>query len=143
MGFFNTLKEVMTNKPSTLREPIFLKEFNEDSAQLKALQELLKTAPEEKHKQIEQDIKLLSCGMAGEKNVAYELKNSHMPILILHDLYLKYNDLTAQIDFVAINPRFFLVIECKNMVGDIQITNSGEFIRLMVKHIKRKGYTVQ
>ena len=129
MGFFNTLKEVMTNKPSTLREPIFLKEFDENNGQLKALEELLKAAPEEKHKQIEQDIKLLSCGMAGEKNVAFELKNSHMPILILHDLYLKYNDLTAQIDFVVINPRFLLVIECKNMTGDIQITSSGEFIR--------------
>lgn len=129
MGFFNTLKEVMTNKPSTLREPIFLKEFNEDNDQLKALKEFLKSAPEDKHKQIEQDVKLLSCGIVGEKNVAYELKNSHMPILILHNLYLKYNDLTAQIDFVVINPRFLLVIECKNMIGDIQITNSGEFIR--------------
>lgn len=129
MGFFNTLKEVMTNKPSTLREPTFLKEFNEDNDKLKALEEVLKVAPEEKHKQIEQDIKLLSCGIVGEKNVAFELKNSHMPILILHDLYLKYKDLTAQIDFVVINPRFLLVVECKNMVGDIQITNSGEFIR--------------
>lgn len=129
MGFFSTLKEVITNKPSALREPTFIKEFNEDNDKLKDLEELLKVAPEEKHKQIEQDIKLLSCGMAGEKNVAFELKNSHMPILILHDLYLKYNDLTAQIDFVVINPRFLLVVECKNMVGDIQITNSGEFIR--------------
>lgn len=129
MGFFSTLKEVITNKPSALREPTFIKEFNEDNDKLKDLEELLKVAPEEKHKRIEQDIKLLSCGMAGEKNVAFELKNSHMPILILHDLYLKYNDLTAQIDFVVINPRFLLVVECKNMVGDIQITNSGEFIR--------------
>ncbi|MCD2345855.1 NERD domain-containing protein [Clostridium guangxiense] len=139
MGFFGTLKEVITNKPSTLREPTFFKEFNENNDQFKVLEEFLKVAPEEKHKQIEQDIKLLSCGMAGEKNVAFELKNSHMPILILHDLYLKYNDLTAQIDFVVINPRFLLVVECKNMVGDIQITSTGEFRRYF-KGPKGKTY---
>ena len=36
-------------------------------------------------------MKLLSYGVIGEKNVACELKNSHMPILILHDLYLALN----------------------------------------------------
>lgn len=129
MGFLNTLKEVMTNKPSTLREPTFIKEFNEENKQLKDLEELLKVAPEDVYKEINGDIKLLSYGMLGEKNVAYELKHSHMPILILHDLYLEYNGLTAQIDYVVISPKFLLVIECKNMVGDIEITSNGDFIR--------------
>ncbi len=129
MGFLDTIKEVMTNKPANLREPKFIKEFNEDNKQLKDLEELLKVAPEDTIKEVEKDMKLLSYGLLGEKNVAYELKNSHMPILILHDLYLKYNDLTAQIDFVVIGQRFILVIECKNMVGDIEITSSGDFIR--------------
>lgn len=129
MGFLDTLKEVMTNKPSNLRKPKFIKEFNEDNKQLKDLEELLSVASEDTIKEIEKDMKLLSYGLLGEKNVAYELKNSHMPILILHDLYLKYNDLTAQIDFVVIAQRFILVIECKNMVGDIEITSSGDFIR--------------
>lgn len=129
MGFLDTLKEVMTNKPANLREPKFIKEFNEDNKQLKDLEELLKVASEDTIKEIEKDIKLLSYGLLGEKNIAYELKNSHMPILILHDLYLKYNDLTAQIDFVVIGQRFILVIECKNMVGDIEITSQDDFIR--------------
>lgn len=129
MGFFETLKEVITNKPSTLREPVFVKEFNEDNKQLSELKELLRIAPEEAKKQIEQDIKLLSYGMVGERNVAYELKNSHMPILILHDLFLEYNDLQAQIDFVVIAQRFILVIECKNLVGDISISSDGDFVR--------------
>lgn len=129
MGFLDTLKEVMTNKPANLREPKFIKEFNEDNKQLKDLEELLKVAPGDEIKEIEKDMKLLSYGLLGENNVAYELKNSHMPVLILHDLYLKYKGLTAQIDFVVIAQRFILVIECKNMVGDIEITSSGDFIR--------------
>lgn len=129
MGFLDKLKEVMTNKPANLREPHFLKEFDENNKQLKELEELFKLAPKEAAKVIEQDIKLLSYGLIGEKNVAYELKNSHMPILILHDLYLEHKDLTAQIDYVVIDQKFILVIECKNMVGDMEITSSGDFIR--------------
>jgi len=129
MGFLDTLKEVITNKPSTLKEPTFMKEFTEDNLQLNELEKLLKVAPKEVSTKIEQDIKLLSYGINGEKNIAYELKNSHMPILILHDLYLEYKGLTAQIDYVVIDRKFILVIECKNMVGDIEMTSDGDFIR--------------
>ena len=27
-------------------------------------------------------------GMAGEQNIDFELKNSHMPMYVIHDLYL-------------------------------------------------------
>lgn len=129
MGFLNALKESITNRPSTLREPTFVKEFTEENKQFNDLEKLLKIAPKEVCTKINEDIKLLSYGMTGERNVAYELKNSHMPILILHDLFLQYNGLTAQIDFVVIDRKFILVIECKNMVGDIEIRNNGDFIR--------------
>lgn len=72
---------------------------------------------------------MLSYGIIDEKNVAYELKNSHMPILILHDLYLEYKGIKAQVNYVVVDQRFILVIECKNMVGDIEITSNGDFIR--------------
>lgn len=113
MGFLQTFVEVITKKPISLREPVFLKEFREDNKQLEDLEELMKIAPEEARKQIEQDKKLLSYGIVGERNVAYELKNSHMPILVLHDLFLEYNNLSAQVDFVVISRKFILVIECK------------------------------
>lgn len=129
MGFLQTFVEVMTSKPISLREPVFLKEFREDNKQLDDLEELMKIAPEETRKQIEEDRKLLSYGIVGERNVAYELKNSHMPILVLHDLFLEYNNLSAQIDFIVISRKFILVIECKNLVGDISITNEGQFVR--------------
>jgi hypothetical protein len=57
------------------------------------IKERVNIAPNEVSKQIEQDMKLIRCGISGEKNVAYELKNSHMPILILHDLNLEYKEL--------------------------------------------------
>lgn len=129
MGLLNILKEAIINKPATLKGPIFIKEFNEDNKQLMELEELLKVAPEEVCKEIKKDMKLISYGMVGEKNIAYELSNSHMPILILHDLFIEYNGLKAQVDYVVIGQRFILVIECKNMVGDIEITNNGDFIR--------------
>ncbi len=139
MGFLETLKETITNKPSNLRGPSFIKEFKEDDNQLNDLKDLLKIAPKEIMGKIEQDEKLLSYGLIGERNVAYELKNSHMPILILHNLYLKYKELTAQIDYVVIDQRFILIIECKNMVGDIEITNNGDFIRYF-KSVNGKVY---
>ena len=46
MGFLDKLKEVMTNKPANLREPHFIKEFNEDNKQIKELEELLKVQME-------------------------------------------------------------------------------------------------
>jgi len=129
MGLFNILKEAIVSKPVTLKGPSFIKEFNEDNKQLNELEELLKVASEEVCKDIKKDMKLISYGMIGEKNIAYELSNSHMPILILHDLFIEYNGLKAQVDYVVIDQKFILVIECKNMVGDIEITNNGDFIR--------------
>ena len=37
----------MTNKPSNLREPYYIKEFNEDNKQIKELEEFLKVVPKE------------------------------------------------------------------------------------------------
>ena len=129
MGFINTFKEVMKRGPVNLKDPKFIKEFNEEKEQIKELEKLLEIAPEDIKGRIELDKKLLSYGIIGEKNIAYELENSHMPILILHDLYLEYEGLTAQIDYIIIDSRFLLVVECKNMVGEIDITNDGDFIR--------------
>lgn len=129
MGFFDTLKQVATKKPVHLKEPIFLKDFKEENQQIKDLENLIKVAPKESLKKIEEDIRLLKYGINGEKNIAYELRNSHRPIIVLYDLYLEYKGLKAQIDYVVIDQMFILVIECKNMVGEIEITNSGDFIR--------------
>jgi hypothetical protein len=112
-----------------LKEPIFLKETSDAKQQLEQLESLLASVPDDVKHQVEQDIKILSYGINGEDNIAFELKNSHMPMYILHDLYLEDNGLTAQIDFLIITRKRHFIIECKNLVGNIEINSSGDFIR--------------
>ena len=118
MGIFNQL-----------REPVFLKEESSSSMQLQALETLYQSSHEEIKKKIEKDIKLLEYGIKGENQIAFELKNSHMPMYILHDIYLEYGELSAQIDYLVITRKGTFVLECKNLFGDITINNKGDFIR--------------
>jgi len=121
-----------------LKEPVFYKETSDAKLQLEELKEFLLNAPEEVKEQVEQDIKMLSYGISGENNVAFELMNSSMPILILHDLHFEYEGLSAQIDYIVITKRVVIVIECKNLIGNIEVNNSGDFIRTMEFGRKKK-----
>lgn len=111
-----------------IKEPIFLKESDSES-KLNELQQLLRYAPSELVEQIEQEIKFVEAGIFGENTIKFELKNSHIPMYVLHDLYLTHGDLSAQIDFLIITRKHIYVIECKNLYGDIEITSTGDFIR--------------
>ena len=112
-----------------MKEPVFLKESSDAEVQLKKLKALEPLLNTEGQNVIKQDIKCLEYGIAGEKNIEFELKNSHMPIYILHDIYLKDRDLSAQIDYLVFTKKICFVIECKNLYGDIEINSSGDFIR--------------
>lgn len=129
MATFDNLKEAVTQKPEVLNKPFFYKADSDAQNQLEQLQELYKTAPDSVISQIEQDIKMLSYGIAGEKNVAFELSNCYMPILVLHDLHLEYDGLTAQIDYLIITKKFVMIIECKNLIGNIEVNSNGDFVR--------------
>lgn len=118
MGLFNRMKE-----------PVFLKESSDAEVQLDKLKALEPLLNAEGQSIIRQDIKCLEYGIAGEKNIEFELKNSHMPMCILHDIYLEDGDLSAQIDYLVFTRKICFVIECKNLYGDIEINNSGDFIR--------------
>ena len=120
MGIFNRM-----------REPVFLKESSEAEAQLERLKKLEPQLNAEGQALIRQDIKCLEYGIAGEKNIAFELKNSHMPMYILHDIYLEDGDLSAQIDYLVFTKKLCFVIECKNLYGNIEINNAGDFTRIM------------
>lgn len=87
---------------------------------------------------IEKDIKYTEYGIAGEKNIEFELKNSHMPLYVLHDIYLKWEELSAQIDYLVFTPKICFIIECKNLYGNIEINNNGEFIRTIEYNGKKK-----
>lgn len=56
----------------------------------------------------------------GEGSIKFELLNSHIPMCILQFLYLEYDDLTAQIDFLLITKTDQFFIECTNLYGDIK-----------------------
>jgi hypothetical protein len=118
VGLFNRLKE-----------PVFLKESSDAEAQLDKLRALEPILNAEGQNIIKQDIKCLEYGIAGEKSIEFELKNSHMPMCILHDIYLEDGDLSAQIDYLVFTKKICFVVECKNLYGDIEIKNSGDFIR--------------
>lgn len=124
-----------------IREPIFLKDDSEAERQLVALQEIRKTASGELADKIDEEIRQVDSGLYGEKAVRYELENSHIPMFVLHDLYLEYDGLTAQIDYLIITRKHQFVIECKNLFGNIEITSSGDFIRTVSygRHIKKEG----
>lgn len=110
--------------------PVFLKEDSNVSDYIEKMQKLIeKTTSSKLKKEIEKQIKLASYGEIGENNITFELKNSGMDMFILHDIYLEYEDLSAQIDFLVITPKHNYIIECKNLYGNIEIDNKGNFVR--------------
>jgi len=122
-------------------KPVFIKEDTSATAELDAMRALLPRVSAKDHDRLERDIKLLETGVAGENAVAFELANSHLPIYVLRDLYLENDGLAAQIDFLVIAPYVNVVIECKNLVGDIEVDSRGDFIRTFGtgKYRKREG----
>lgn len=109
--------------------PVFLKENSEASVFIEKMQILLEKAEGECKKEIDKQLKIASYGLAGEEIIAFELKNSGLDMFILHDIYLEYEDLSAQIDYLIVAPKNIYVIECKNLIGNIEIDNRGGFIR--------------
>jgi len=138
MGVFDSFKELVTQKPVGLKKPDFYKADSDSKKQLERLQQLYATAPDRVKPQIERDMKLLAYGIAGEENVAFELNNSYLPIIVLHDLRLEHEGLTAQIDYLIITTKFCLVVECKNLFGNLEVNSRGEFIRELDFYGKRK-----
>ena len=112
--------------------------------QLAALIEAKKTAPPEIAKKLERGIQNINAGNFGENSIIFELKNSHFPMLILHDLCLEHDGLTGQIDFLIITHRHIYVVECKNLYGNIEIDSNGNFtrvVRINGRHSKEGIYS--
>ena len=118
MGFFD--KKIGT---------IFLKEDSDAEIFITKMTELSSKAEGQLKNDIETQIKLASYGVYGEKNIAFELKNSGIDMYVLHDLCLEYEGLKAQIDYLIITRQRAYVIECKNLIGNIEIDSDGNFIR--------------
>lgn len=110
--------------------PVFLKENNSTQKYIEKLEELLAKTENGMREKLVSQISMAKRGLAGEKNIAFELKNSGMDMYILHDIYLEHNDLSAQIDYLVITRKHIYVIECKNLIGNIEVDNTGSFIRI-------------
>jgi len=124
-----------------LKEPVFLKDDSDAERQLAALRELREQAPGELADKIDEEINRVNAGIWGEQTVRFELENSHLPMYILHDLFLEYDGLTAQIDYLIVTRKQTFVIECKNLYGDIEINSAGDFVRTTTygRHRKKEG----
>ena len=96
-------------------EVIILKESNSAKEYLELLEELLPKASEEIKSKIEKEIIIIKAGIAGENNILFELKNSNMDMYVLQDIY--------------ITEKIIFFIECKNLVGNIDIDSKGNFVR--------------
>lgn len=124
--------------------PVFLRQCNHATdyiSKLKVLQEKSTTTLKE---EIEKQIAIAEYGVRGEESIAFELKNSGMDMFILQDIYLEYKDLSAQIDYIIITRKRIYILECKNLIGDIEINSDGDFIRtyqMKGKRIKEGIYS--
>lgn len=125
-----------------VHEPLFLNEGTSVSEMnLRKLESIRKLVKEEDKERLEQDIRLTRAGIAGEKKIIFELMNSHYPLAFIHDLNLCHEGISAQIDFLVVTPCNVIVIECKDMVGDIEVDSSGAFVRTFGtgKYRRREG----
>ena len=142
MSFFDALNEFLDTR--IIKKPIFTKDFSTDNSQLIDLTELAsKLKPSPKKEMVERDMAYVKQGLEGEKNVYFELKNSFLPILCLHDIRLEYEGYVAQFDFIVISNKFLCILETKKLNGDIEITSDGDFIRTIKgydgRFIKKEG----
>lgn len=109
--------------------PVFLKEIGDGEVFVSRMEWLLKEAKGDVKEEIEKQIKLAGYGALGEKNIAYELKNSGMDMYILHDVYFECGEHSAQIDYIIITRKHTYIVECKNLIGNIEIDSKGNFVR--------------
>lgn len=81
------------------------------------------------NKEINSELFVVKRGLVGENEIAYQLSKSNIGMYVLRDIKLKYEDLTAQIDYIVITMDFIYYIECKNLYGNITVNEKGDFIR--------------
>ena len=75
------------------------------------------------------ELYIVKKGLDGENEIAYQLKKANIGMYVLRDIKLEYEDLTAQIDYVIITSLYTYYVECKNLIGNITVTDKGDFIR--------------
>ena len=108
---------------------VFMKEESDAEKFIEDMTLLSEKASGRLRKEIDKQIRYANAGLAGENNIIFELKNSGMDMIVLHDIYLESDGNGAQIDFLVITRKRTYVIECKNLIGNITVNNDGSFVR--------------
>ena len=106
---------------------IFYKENSDLQDRYNALVKLNKELPNNEN--LISELYIVKKGLDGENEISYQLKKSHIGMYVLRDIKVKFEDLTAQIDYVIITPVYTYYVECKNLVGNITVNEKGDFIR--------------
>lgn len=114
----------------TISCPIFMENGSDGEKDLAELGEILNTVSATDRSKIEKQLSNVRKGIQGEKNVIFELKNTDIPMICVHNLYFQLGDLSAQIDFLFVMPDKVYVVESKNLYGNIEINENGEFFRV-------------
>ena len=104
---------------------MILKQTDNKTSQLKILEKLLEESTSDSQKElIKKDYYKLKNGYEAEKENSYlidfYLKDSKNTI-VLHDLRLDHDGLTAQIDHLLINRLEILILESKSFKGYLEI----------------------
>lgn len=128
------IDRLIENAMYSFKKQVLYKEDTTTQKELDRMKEYLKTHP---NKDYENKVKLFEYGLAGEKQVLYELLHSGIGMYILHNVNFEYKGKSAQIDFVVITARCTYFIECKNFIGNITINSKGDFVRTYLKNNRK------
>ena len=109
------------------KETVFYKESSDLQNKYDALKKLNDEYPN--NEDLLSEMYIVKKGLDGENEIGYQLKKAHIGMYVLRDVKVKYEDMTAQIDYVIITPVYTYYVECKNLVGNITVTDKGDFIR--------------
>lgn len=109
------------------KDTIFYKKNSDLQNKYDALRRLNEEFPN--NEKILNELLIVKNGLHGEDEISYQLNKSHIGMYVLRDIKLKYEDLTAQIDYIIITSAFIYYIECKNLIGNIIVNEKGDFIR--------------
>ena len=95
-------------------EVVILKESCDSIDYLEKLQKLRSKISDNSTitEKIDKEIAITEAGIYGENSVLFELKNSGIDLVVLR-----------------VTPYVNVIIECKNLFGNIEINNKGDFIR--------------
>lgn len=103
--------------------------YKKDCDLEKQVEELKSIRNEHNKYKVDKDIRLLELGIKGEEDILYELSNANLGLYVLRDVRIEIDDSVAQIDYVVISKKYTYLIECKNLIGNIKVDNTGQFQR--------------